>query len=59
MFYQLNMDGKGGGRATEGPMLYVCTRLCSFNWTGYEFYIQEKGVGGLCRNTAEDELASH
>ena len=60
MFYQLNMDK--GGRATEGPMLYVCTQLCSFSWTGYGFYVQVKeggGFGGLCRNIAEDELASH
>ena len=59
-----------GGRATEGPMLYVCTRLCGFSWTGYGFYVQVKGGGGgggvggvggggLCRNIAEDELASH
>ena len=33
MFYQLNMD-KGRGRATEGPMLYVCTQLCGFSWQG-------------------------
>ena len=37
-----------GGRATEGPMLYVCTRLCGFSWTGYGFYVQVKGGGGVC-----------
>ena len=64
MFYQLNMDkavGGGGGKATEGPMLcmYMAMRLQLDRLWVLRTSKRGWGFGGLCRNIAEDELASH
>ena len=63
MFYQLNMDKAvgGGGKATEGPMLcrYMAMRLQLDRLWVLRTSKRGWGFGGLCRNIAEDELASH
>ena len=53
--------GGGGGKATEGPMLciYMAMRLQLDRLWVLRTSKRGWGFGGLCRNIAEDELASH